>query len=65
MTAPDPHPPCPACGHGQGRPTTVTVDAQQPTVTYSCDHCQHRWQISSQLDDALAFLRPTTEPGPG
>jgi hypothetical protein len=64
MTAPDPHPPCPACGYGLGRPTTVTVGAPRRTITYACDHCHHRWQISSRQDDALAFLRPTTELDP-
>jgi hypothetical protein len=40
-------PPCPTCD-GRGRAHRVSVKAEERTVSYECDTCQHKWDLTTE-----------------
>jgi hypothetical protein len=38
---------CPGCMDGKGDARAVEIKSHQRTVVYECDHCHHKWSVTS------------------
>ena len=45
-------PPCPFCGDGHGKATTVSMRSYERLITYVCHDCEQTWTTTDRIQES-------------